>query len=106
MKLQRFNGSNLCIVVLQINYIHGFIGGGMRSFHFHTRDFTLMTLIQKRFYRAYVTGSDFKGSIEIYADGVLSETFVVDITVNELNRKFILPHQLLRTDFQSGLLIV
>ena len=35
-----------------------------------------------------MTGSEFKGSIEIYADGVLSETFVVDNTVNELNRNF------------------
>ena len=94
MKLSKssINGNNLWYrgITNKLYSPDGFIGGGVHlPFTFHTRDFTLNDINSEKVLSSIsVTGSDFKGSIEVYADGVLSETFVVDITVNELNRKF------------------
>ena len=94
MKLSKssINGNNLWYrgITNKLYSPDGFIGGGdALPFTFHTRDFTLNDINSEKVLSSIsVTGSEFKGSIEIYADGVLSETFVVDNTVNELNRNF------------------
>ena len=94
MKLSKssINGNNLWYrgITNKLYSPEGFIGGGSSlPFTFHTRDFTLNDINSEKVLSSIsVTGSDFKGSIEVYADGVLSETFTVDITVNELNRNF------------------
>ena len=68
----------------------GFIGGGdKKEYEVQTRDFALNDInVEKVLNYFLVTGSNFKGNIELYADGVLRETFSISTEVTELNRAF------------------
>lgn len=68
----------------------GFIGGGnKKEYEVQTRDFALNDInVEKVLNYFLITGSNFKGNIELYADGVLRETFSIPTEVSELNRAF------------------
>ncbi len=66
----------------------GFIGGGSNlTYSFQTRDFTLGNIDTEKYLEfVQVVGENFSGTVQIFADGSIVETFSIS-QVTELNRQ-------------------